>query len=483
MMKRNYIYLAIVLYMIAAYCSMGQNSPDEYYQILQFAAYKLGKAPSSSLSWEFTQHARPALQVWLAVMVYNFCAMLASANPFVVAMILRLFSAIISLLSALLFIHAFLPSIKHSRARHWFILLSLFSWLILYNSVRFSAENLSAKFFLLAFAMLFLPKLNRRIIFQLLIGFSFGLAVVLRLQMILAVGAILLWLTIVNNFIHVDNTNARVVTWRIYPYLIFAFIAANLVGVVIDHWFYGQWVWSNFQYLYANLVQGKAASFGSEPWYFYAAIAAFVPYGLIYLCATFVAIRYKIYNPVVWVIVIFIAGHMLIAHKELRFLVPILGFMPLLIAYTIDIAIDNNKFTGKVSRRIWRYSWYFNCFAVILVAFLPSGTNVLLCKTIYDRYTQQVDFYTTSTGGNIVDFYKRDNLQVHYLKDIKEISTIKCPTGSECLVAFTCGELKQYQTTQKGEIIYDNCPNWVDYINVNDWVSRSGLFRIYSHSL
>jgi phosphatidylinositol glycan class B len=474
----RYIYIAVILYAITAYFSIGHNSPDEYYQILQFAAYKLGKAQITSLSWEFYQNARPAMQVWVAYEVYQLFAVFQIANPFIVAFVLRLFSAAVSLIAVFLFISAFLPGIKYQSSKKWFILLSLFSWLIVYNSVRFSSENLSAKFFLLGLSLIFLPRLNNKIIIQLLIGFMMGVALVLRLQTVLSLVAITLWLVVINNFIYVNGSDGKVITYRFYLVTLLGFIIANLVGIFIDRWFYGKWVFSAWNYFYLNLIMGKAASFGAQPWYFYLVIAAFIPYGLVYLLAMVIGVRYKAYNPVSWVVVLFVVGHILINHKEPRFLVPMLPFMPLLISYTIDVAISHRYCIGKISKRIWHYCWYFNCFAVILVAVLPSGTNIFLCKKIYDNYTSAVNFYVTTDGGNIVDFYKRDNLTLHYLKDVKEFSQIKCQPGSVCLLALTCNELNTYKPLN-GQIVYDNCPNWVSYINFNDWISRTGLFRIY----
>jgi hypothetical protein len=84
-------------------------------------------------------------------------------------------------------------------------------------------------------------------------------------------------------------------------------------------------------------------------------------------------------------------------------------------------------------------------------------------------------FYATSEGGNLVNFYKHNNVTMHY---VKKVSDMKCEPGKICLWALNCEEVRK-NLNIPGKIIYDNCPNWISYINFNDWVDRSGLFRVY----
>ncbi len=488
MLDKKIIYIAIVIYFITAYFSVGQNSPDEYYQILELAAYKLNLSSHYILTWEFDYQIRPALQIWFAVMIYKLGNLIGTINPFVIAFFLRLVSAFLSLCGVWLFIKAFTPSIKHNQSKKWFILLSLFTWVIVYNSVRYSSENIAEKFFLIGFSLLFLPSWNKKIFIQVLIGILFGFAFITRFQMILAIIPTILWLLFCNNFKFISTTNQKVINKCFYIYLTLGFGIAYGCGVITDKWFYGKWVISSWNYLYMNIFMGKAASFGVEPWYFYTIVIAIIPYGLFYILSTIVAIypTYKKFsNPTVWVVGSFLLGHLIVSHKELRFLVPILCFMPLLISYSIDILIDSNWFTNPKVQKIWQLSWFLNCFIVFCVAILPSGVNVYLCKFIYDKYTAPAIFYSTSEGGNLLNFYKRSNMTIRYVKNVNDM---QCNTSQiknqVCLFAIQCKELPLVEKlTVKSNLVYDNCPNWITYINFNDWISRTGLFRIYeTHS-
>ncbi|MBK5097796.1 MAG: hypothetical protein JJE01_08435 [Gemmatimonadetes bacterium] len=51
---RNWLLVALVLNLAAAYFSWGFHQFDEHFQILEFANYKLGNSPASDLPWEFS---------------------------------------------------------------------------------------------------------------------------------------------------------------------------------------------------------------------------------------------------------------------------------------------------------------------------------------------------------------------------------------------------------------------------------------------
>ena len=53
---------AFLVYFIAAWFSVGHYHDDEYYQILDFAAYKLGFQMQNSLMWEHESAVRSGLQ-------------------------------------------------------------------------------------------------------------------------------------------------------------------------------------------------------------------------------------------------------------------------------------------------------------------------------------------------------------------------------------------------------------------------------------
>ena len=69
-MKLKYIYITIIIYLIASYFHVGYVHADEYYQIFQFAAYKIGMK-IVHMPWEFYDQMRSTFQVIIIYFIYK----------------------------------------------------------------------------------------------------------------------------------------------------------------------------------------------------------------------------------------------------------------------------------------------------------------------------------------------------------------------------------------------------------------------------
>jgi phosphatidylinositol glycan class B len=217
-------------------------------------------------------------------------------------------AGILSLLAVVLFIDTFKGELKTANKQKWFILLSLFTWLAVFNGIRYSSENVSAKLFLIGFCLLFWPRFRRNALGYLIIGFLLGFAFVTRYQTGFMLVGLMAWLLFIQRL--------KLSAWVL---IIIGIALAIAGGLSIDHWFYGDWVLTPWRYFAANILQGKADSFSVDPWYMYLSIAGLVPYGLLYIPASlyFIVMRRK--HVISWVMAPFIVGHLLVGHKELRF--------------------------------------------------------------------------------------------------------------------------------------------------------------------
>ncbi|MEO6759288.1 MAG: hypothetical protein ABIO24_07520, partial [Saprospiraceae bacterium] len=67
MMSNFYLGIAgFLVYGVTAWFSAGYHHPDEHFQLLELANYKLGGTTAAELSWEFRDRIRPGLQPWIA---------------------------------------------------------------------------------------------------------------------------------------------------------------------------------------------------------------------------------------------------------------------------------------------------------------------------------------------------------------------------------------------------------------------------------
>lgn len=464
-MKQQYILIAVVVYLITAFFSLGHLHPDEYYQILEFASYKLQLNSPHGLTWEFYDQIRPAFQPLIVVYLYKFITLLGSPNPFFVAFLTRALSGALSLFAIIIFINTFKSELISEKKKRWFILLSLFTWLAVFNGIRYSSENIAAKFFLIGMCLLFPPKLRGSYKAHLLIGILLGLSFITRYQVGFMIVGLMAWLIIIRRL--------KFAYWLV---LGFGVVIAIIFGGVIDHWFYGNWVFTPWRYFAANILDGKAASFSVDPWYMYLSIAGLVPYGPLYIVATiyFIIVRPK--HVISWVMLPFILGHLLVGHKELRFLTPLLSFMPFVILDCLQVLA--NKYQWHIGNKLGKlniFSWRVNCFLVIVIMFFPSAMQIRINELMYKHYQMPTAFNYITEGGNILDFYKHLNLRP---VPIQSPAQLDCKESENCIIALTCQETVKYGVPH-GKRIFSDCPSWIFKLDFNGWLERTALYNIY----
>lgn len=325
-LHRSLLILASVT-LVTAWFSNTFYFPDEHYQVLEFMGHRLGITPASELPWEFTARIRP----WFQPLIYFWIARLLLAlgvkDMFDIIFVLRLATGLFSLAALAAFARAVLPTIEGEEEQRAFVrYLPLFGFLP-YLSVRTSSETFSAAFFALALAVALNEKFAPRLV---LAGLLCGLAFESRYQTGLLGFGLFAWLAVA----------ARVRVAGLAAFL-GGGVVALAIGACADHWGYGAWVFPPLGYVDVNLVQGVAAhQFGREPAiaYLYLLPAQIFFAITLGLMAGMVAMWLR--NPrhaVTWVTLPFVLAHILIAHKEARFLFPlailatafpVLGFSP-----------------------------------------------------------------------------------------------------------------------------------------------------------
>ncbi len=456
--------------LITAWFSVGWHQCDEYYQILEFGSYKLGLTPPNDLAWEFGARMRPALQPLLVVVVHHLFQLFGSTDPFLITFVLRLLSAALFWRATTLMVRAFGGSLREPVLLHWFVLLSYFLWIAVYNGVRFSSESWSGSLFTIGFALLMLDR--ERLRTWLLAGAFFGLAFVVRFQSALLIAGIMCWAAFI------DKASVRK-----FVSLAGGVLLALLLGIIIDHWFYGEWVISQWNYFVENIVHGKAESFGVDPWYAYflqAIERGIPPTSLIYVLAPFVLLVFARRDAITWTIVPFIAGHALIGHKELRFLFPMLGLMPIVIVRAIDL-LRRQRWPHLLDTAAIRWGvgffWLTNLIVLAVVMFKPADDQLPMYKQLYKDYPDRISVYHTGMDpfdrARPMHYYRRAQWE---LKGALTDSTT-ITEDAPILVATIHPEGTQ-ERWPDARIVYRALPEWVSRFNVNGWLDRTDQWYV-----
>lgn len=349
-LKRSLLLLTAVV-IVTAWFSNLFYFPDEHYQVLEFMSHRLGITPASALPWEFHQRIRP----WLQPAIYTAIAVplrsLGVSDMFTVAFILRLATGLFSVAALAVFARALLPTIANDEARRFFLrYLPLFGFLP-YLFVRTSSETFSAAFFALAIAAVLNNQSPRRMA---LAGLLCGLAFESRYQTALLGLGLFAWAALI--------ARARIAALAAF---IAGGLAALAIGALCDRWGYGAWVFPPFDYFNVNIIQGVAAkTFGREPIFAYLYLLPATGFFAITLVVMAAMLAMWIRNPrhaVTWATLPFVALHVLVAHKEARFLFPLA-----ILATSFPVL----GFATWPRLWSWRNGWAAKAIAALSLAFM-----------------------------------------------------------------------------------------------------------------
>lgn len=458
--------------MVAAYYSQGFNQFDEHTQVMEFGGYKLGMTQEKNLSWEFASRMRPAIQPAMVYIAHKVLGVIGVDSPFTIAFLLRLFSAALSFLSIHLLIRAFYDNIKGEKLKLTFVALSFLLWFSVFNSVRFSSENLAGRLFVMAFALFFIWK-NPNPKQYFLMGIILGLSFLFRYQNAFLMVGWLAWLLFINKskFNHLLLTALGI-------------LMMFVLGIFIDKWFYGEWVLSTWKYFEENILLDKMSGFGIEPWYYYLVQIFNVgipPFSLLYIVPFVLLMVYRWKDALVWTVLPFLLIHFYIGHKELRFLFPAIGLLPLVAVTAVEMV--NDKWPGFFKNAVVKVFvflfWVQNALFTLIVSVKAADAQVAMYKDLYNKYEEPLVVYYIKDNPYCraldVYYYKRTNLSVREIQSLDEIKLLPDTT-----VLFATVKNEEGIVLEKNnEKIFSALPDWIKMFNVFNWVERTRFWKVY----
>lgn len=473
--NRHYTYLlAALVFLMTAWFSVGYNHFDEHFQVIEFAGLKLGLTEQANLPWEYKCMMRPAIQPLVVCAVYEAVSLTGTTDPFLIAFIIRLLSAALTFLSIHMIIRLYAPGITNTKLLSAFLLLSFFLWFVPYNSVRFSSETIAGRVFLIGLAW-FLLRERLKPFDYLVTGIVLGISFITRYQVAFMIIGFAAWLLFVRK---AGFTNL----------LLFAagIVMATGLGILTDRWFYGQWVLTAWNYFHQNILLDKAAGFGVSPWWYYieqAFMNAFPPLSLVYILAVFMYIYFKPRDVLTWVMIPFLTVHFLIPHKEIRFIFPIIGLLPVMIIKVADVIIKK-KGIEILQNRLMKLSvklfWYLNAVMLVILIFRPADDQISLYKKLWNDYQAPANLYFT--GDNPyhrakvdVHFYKRRSLVLKHIDSLQNIAP--CADTISLIVAGK--PVPAVNGSFNPVLVYSTFPQWVSNFNFNHWIERTSFWYVY----
>ncbi len=485
--ERRLIAVGCFLTLLYAFFSRGVYHSDEHYQILEYAHAKLFGTPAPEhLAWEYHLRMRPGLQPFVAWLVGYGLLATGIYSPFVLVGILQLLSGVLSMAVLLFFYRTVRDDLGDEKGRRWFLGLGCGLWFLAYLHVHFSAEMLSANLLLLlvGLTLRYVASDGRHPVrWGLLLGLVAGLTFVVRYQMGFALAGYGVWLLVYCR------------QWRLFAGMVPGVLAALVAGLATDRWLYGEWTLAPLNYLNGNIVAGHMLSFGAEPWWYYfeaAVLEGGVLFGLLGLAALFWFFWHRPRHVVTWMFVPFIVIHFFLGHKELRFLFPLLFFMPWFFVLLL------RSFPPRIiGSRGWRWCIgvmaLFNLGAVVysLAAPVPDicfyrmmrrhcadGMPAVALSIEGEKsYYAMPQPVSAATGMIETRFYMPDGFDCRYFATQEQLETEACilaDKGRRVMIFSPDPELAGKSDLPLRKVVWSPYPRWiVRYFNFNDWTRYS----------
>lgn len=389
------VHLAVTLAItcVTAWFSYADFHPDEYFQVIELTRSKLAPEEVPIFPWEHAQRLRPWLQPFFYWILGRIVGALGVRDLFDLAFVFRLMTGLANVGALALFLRTTLPWQETEEEQRLHLRVVTLTGFLPYLFVRTSSETGSMAALTAAWALLLegatdvgngtwsVPALGRPV--RLLAsGLLFGVAFEMRFQTAFLTLGVAAWLF---SFGRSPKSARR--SGRGLALLALGGALALVIGALVDRWGYGVWTFPPWTYFQVNILEGTAASFGTDPpfAYFWMLPAnVFMPVVLALLALAIVAWLRCPRHPVTWASLPFFLVHNLVSHKEERFLFPLATLSTALVVMALGPSyVPSNPRPRLESLAKWGWARRrdriakvltgASVAAMILLAFVPLG--------------------------------------------------------------------------------------------------------------
>ncbi len=474
-LRRRLWWLIAGLHLVAAVLSKGYHHPDEYFQIIEFARHKLLGTSGDELAWEYGARIRPWLQPAFYALIIDGLSAAGLANPFLQTLILRLVSSAIGFASIVVLARAASRWMTSESGRTWLVAALGLAWCVPYLHARTSSENLSTSFICFAVAALCAcidenASRQRRIWLGVLTGACAGIAFEARFQVGLMIAGVVFWVIYRRQWLLLVSATAGMT-------VVFG------LGRIVDHWGYGDWTLTPLAYFRVNIVESKASSFGVQPWWWYfrkVVSETPPPVGLLALVLLPWAWLRGRRHLLTWATVPFFVGHVVIAHKELRFLFPMVPLATALLVVTFQRFTLPLATLPRWGRVLVVLGVLPNLAYLVMNCVKPVRGEVLVLESIWDHTPQERDLYVADASPFAYrelsfGFYTSPRVRLHYIDDYAAVERAFAEGRAPFLVYMSSNWLppEAEGLAARCSVVHQSFPTWVKRFNFKNWLQRT----------
>jgi GPI mannosyltransferase 3 len=381
---RRCLAASAFLFVVYAIFSVGYLHGDEYFQTVEFASSKRGITNPADLPWEYPAKMRSWLQPAFYVVVGEAAEALGIRRPMAQLLVFRLITGLVAWSALWTLIIAGRRWIDGEEQRGRLYSIAGLLWLLPFLGVRTSGETAATAALCFAIASLEwradLQDRVLRFLAAVLGGIALGLCFGLRYPSGAMAAGAGLW--------YLYSTRQRL---SLFVALALGATLALGLGVIIDRWGYGTTTFPVYSYLYQNFIEGKAAGYGTAPFfaYLYLPLAnPMAPVAFLLLAATLIAWVRRPCSALTWASAPYVALLCIPAHKETRFLYPLVPFLPFFVVFALasePSARFASAFKWVSSGRRLHLSYVWNACGLVAVLFIPLRPEFTLYQMLETR--------------------------------------------------------------------------------------------------
>jgi GPI mannosyltransferase 3 len=492
---RRCLAASAFLFVVYAIFSAGYLHPDEYFQTVEFASSKLGITDTAELAWEFREKMRSWLQPAFYVVVDEAAEALGIRRPLVLLFVLRLVTGLVAWSALWTLIIAGRRWIDGEEQRRRLYSIAALLWLLPLLGVRTSGETAATAALCFAIAALEwradLQDRRLRFLAAVLGGIALGLCFELRYPSgVMAAGAGLWYLY---------STRQRLsVFMSLFMGLTLGATLALALGVIIDRWGYGTTTFPVYSYLYQNFIEDKAVGFGTAPFFGYLYLPLqnpMAPLALLLLAATLIAWVRRSGSVLTWASAPYVALLSILAHKETRFLYPLVPFLPFFVIFALapePPARLASAFKWFASGRRLHLSYVWNACGLLSVLFISLRPEFTLYQILETRsYATEGLLEVAVVHPPDRKLYWYQNLHHAFIEpknlrltsvSVAELETKR--TRGETFLAIVDNPRRAPEPAawvrSRCTRVWSSWPRWLEPYNYFRWQERSSWLEFYA---
>ncbi|HEY0219389.1 MAG TPA: hypothetical protein VGC26_06450 [Afipia sp.] len=485
--------VSAVLYVACAVFCFRHFHPDEYFQVVEAASVKLGLTDVTDLPWEFQARMRSWLQPAFYVGVAHAALAVGIDRPLSWLFLFRLSTGIISWASLWMLIAAGRRWIASEDDRRCLYLIAALLWILPFLGVRTSAETMASAMLCIGIALMEWrsdrPTRAGRFGFAVLAGIAFGLCFGFRYtSAVMAAGAVLNYL------------RPRAERPLAFFGMALGGCLALAFGALIDRWGYGVPVFPAFSYIYENFVVGRAAAYGTSPFfgYIYKPLETpMAPVAAVLMLATVIAWVRRPWHVLTFATVPYVLLLSIVGHKEQRFIFPLVPLLPMFVMFALAGHAETRSRAVAFLRWCtsqWRLRFLlaWNIGGLVLMMWLPSLGDFSFYRTVETEAAaagRQVEFVVIQDGDKIP--YWQAGIRMHFIEP-KNLQWVVNPSLADLQGVAAGGEpvlaMLDVPTTRPGQVnwIRTNCallraswPGWLRSVNWFGWQDKMTKRELY----